>query len=157
MLADRSRHMPPGLHVAADQRFFTEALDRAALIVHGRHSHEQQPRSDRRRRVVLSRSMTALAPHPELPNALLWNPAGATFAEACAAAGVSMRFTCRAWPTSDCRAACLCSPACRMQRRRTFLAAMAWCRARRRRSMRKSAPPWSRGALPDIPGSADQN
>ena len=40
MLADVQRHMSEQLHIAADQRFFTEALDRAALVVHGAHSHE---------------------------------------------------------------------------------------------------------------------
>jgi hypothetical protein len=31
MLADAHRHMPGQLHIAADQGFFTEALDRAVV------------------------------------------------------------------------------------------------------------------------------
>jgi hypothetical protein len=90
MLGDHNRRMPRSLHIPADQRLFTDALDRAALIVHGRHSHEEQgAASDRRRRVILTRSVAAIAAHPSLPNALLWNPAGAEFAEACRASGVS--------------------------------------------------------------------
>lgn len=89
MLADRNRHMPQSLHIDADQRFFTRALDRAALVVHGRHSHEHKPDSDARRRVVLTHTIASIERHPSLPNALLWNPAGASFAQACSASGVS--------------------------------------------------------------------
>jgi hypothetical protein len=38
---------------------------------------------------VLTRTIEALAPHPALPRALLWNPAGVSFAEACRAIAVS--------------------------------------------------------------------
>src|SRR4029079_10114846 len=90
MLADRYRHMQREPHVDADQRLFTDALDQAALVVHGRHSHEQQgPASDRRRRVILTRGVDAIAVHPSIPNALLWNPLGAPVAQACQAAKVS--------------------------------------------------------------------
>ena len=40
MIADADGHMPPALQNPADARFFSEALDRAAVLVHGRHSHE---------------------------------------------------------------------------------------------------------------------
>ncbi len=85
MLADANRRMPDGLKVEADQRFFQESLDQAAVIVHGRHSHEGGPRAARRRRVVMTRSVPALAPDPSRPNSLLWNPQGASLAEAWAA------------------------------------------------------------------------
>jgi hypothetical protein len=42
MLADFNRKMPDGLKIDADVRFFKQGLDRAALVVHGRNSHEQQ-------------------------------------------------------------------------------------------------------------------
>ena len=45
MLADASGIMPPELKFEADQRFFESALDAADLIVHGRNSFEDQPRS----------------------------------------------------------------------------------------------------------------
>jgi dihydrofolate reductase len=90
MLADALRHMPEQLHIAADQRVFTEALDRAALVVHGAHSHEQQgAASDGRRRVVLTRTVSRIAVHPVLPNTILWNPEHAPFRDAANAMGVA--------------------------------------------------------------------
>jgi hypothetical protein len=89
MLADAGGAMPPALKFDADQKFFEAALDGATLIVHGRHSFEDQPRSPQRTRIVLTRKVTALAPDPENPKATLWNPAGASFEDACAQAGVA--------------------------------------------------------------------
>ena len=88
MLANADRVMPMELKFEGDAKFFTAALDRADLIVHGRHSYEDQPNSPRRKRVVLTRTIGALAPDPSNPKALLWNPAGATFEAACDLAGV---------------------------------------------------------------------
>ena len=78
---------PTSLKFEADQRFFLEALDRAAVVAHGRLSHEGQPDSHMRRRLILTRRAPDLAPDPENPNTWLWNPAGATLEEACAAVG----------------------------------------------------------------------
>jgi dihydrofolate reductase len=89
MLADRNGKMPDSLKIDADAQFFTQGLERAALVVHGRNSHEQQPSSDRRRRLILSRRIADLAPHPSIPLAKLWNPVGASFAEACRALDVT--------------------------------------------------------------------
>ncbi len=88
MLADRTGHMPDALKVDADQRFFASSLDEVAAVVHGRHSHEGQPNSPRRRRLILTTKISALKTDPENPLARLWNPAGATFSAACAALGV---------------------------------------------------------------------
>ena len=88
MLADRAGHMPDALRIEADQRFFAESLDRVAAVVHGRHSHEGQPNSARRRRLILTRRVSAIEPAPENPLARLWNPADASFTAACAALGV---------------------------------------------------------------------
>jgi hypothetical protein len=88
MLADANRVMPAALKFKGDQEFFNAALDRADLIVHGRHSGEGQPNSPKRKRVMLTSATAALAPDPENPNATLWNPAGATFEQACERAGV---------------------------------------------------------------------
>jgi hypothetical protein len=88
MLANAGRVMPPELKFSGDQAFFNDALDRADLIVHGRHSHEGQPNSPRRKRIVLTSATAALGPDPSNPNAILWNPAGATFDAACERAGV---------------------------------------------------------------------
>ncbi len=89
MLADSTHVMPASLKFDADQRFFNDTLERADLIVHGRNSYEDQPNSLHRRRVILTRRITALAGDPENPKATLWNPAGASFADACAHAGFS--------------------------------------------------------------------
>lgn len=88
MLADAARAMPPQLKFPGDQAFFEAALDAASVIVHGRNSFEDQPRSAQRRRIVVTRRVAALDGDPANPKATLWNPAGASFAEACRRAGV---------------------------------------------------------------------
>src|SRR3982075_1930874 len=88
MLANADRVMPNELKFEGDKQFFTAALDRTDLIVHGRHSYEDQPNSPRRKRIVLTRTIGAIAPDPSNPNAMLWNPAGASFEAACDLAGV---------------------------------------------------------------------
>lgn len=82
MLADAKGEMPDSIKNDADQRFFQDALDHAAAVVHGRHSHEGGPRAARRKRLILTRQIAALAPDPGHPNALLWNPLGATIEQA---------------------------------------------------------------------------
>jgi dihydrofolate reductase len=89
MLTDASGVMPPSLKFDADQRFFDSALDRAALIVHGRNSYEDQRNSPRRRRIILTQGVRSLARDTANPNASLWNPSGATFEEALAFTGTS--------------------------------------------------------------------
>lgn len=88
MLADSNHAMPDALKFPEDQAFFETALDTSDLIVHGRHSHEQQARSDQRRRIILTGLIASLAPDTDSPNATLWNPGGASFEQACARAGV---------------------------------------------------------------------
>src|SRR4029078_2120989 len=72
-----------------DKAFFTAALDRADLILHGRNSYEDQPNSPRRKRIIPTRKIDAIAPDPSNPKATLWNPAGASFEAACDHAGVA--------------------------------------------------------------------
>ena len=88
MLADARNVMPDELKFEGDKAFFTAALDHADLILHGRNSYEDQPNSPRRKRIILTRTVDAIAPDPSNPKATLWNPAGATFEAACAHAGV---------------------------------------------------------------------
>src|SRR6266851_2271202 len=88
MIADANGVMRDSIRNAADQRFFQAGLDEAAAIVHGRHSHEGGPRADRRKRLIATRQIAATAPDPSHPNALLWNPTGATLDEAMAELGV---------------------------------------------------------------------
>ncbi len=88
MLANAQNVMPDELKFEGDKRFFTAALDRADLIVHGRHSGEGQPNSPQRKRMIVTRAIGATAPDPANPKALLWNPAGVLFDTACERAGV---------------------------------------------------------------------
>ena len=88
MLADAHNVMPPALKFPGDAQFFSEALDGADLVVHGRNSYEDQPNSPRRKRMIVTRKVAAVARDPGNPNATLWNPAGASFESACEAAGV---------------------------------------------------------------------
>jgi hypothetical protein len=87
-LANADNVMPDELKFEGDKRFFTAALDRADLIVHGRHSQEDQPNTLKRKRIILTRKVGATAPDPSNPKAILWNPSGAPFEAACADAGV---------------------------------------------------------------------
>jgi dihydrofolate reductase len=87
MIANAAGIHPPELKHEADLRFFHGALDRAGVVVHGRNSHEGGPHAARRARMILTRSVAGLAPDRENPKALLWNPGGASFAEAWRAAG----------------------------------------------------------------------
>jgi len=75
------------LKFEGDKAFFTAALDRADLIVHGRNSDEDQPNSPKRKRIILTSKIAGVAPDPSNPKATLWNPAGASFEQACDQAG----------------------------------------------------------------------
>jgi len=87
MLANSVGIMPDSLKFEADRHFFERGLDGVDVVVHGRHSHEQQPHSHLRRRLVLTRRVPAMAADPRDETALLWNPAGASFEQALAALG----------------------------------------------------------------------
>jgi len=88
MLANAAYVMPDELKFEGDKKFFSAALDRADLIVHGRNSYEDQPNSPQRKRIIVTRKIGAIAPDPSNPKAVLWNPAGGSFEAACEAAGV---------------------------------------------------------------------
>jgi dihydrofolate reductase len=88
MIANAAGIMPDELKNQADQRFFQAALDQADVLVHGRHSHEGGPHSPRRRRLIVTRSVAAIAPDPANAKALFWNPAGTAYDAACRAIGV---------------------------------------------------------------------
>ena len=88
MLADSAGQIPDGLKIDADQRFFNAGLDAADLVVHGRNSGEDHANSPRRRRLILTRKISAIAPDPNNPLARRWNPASASFPAACRALGV---------------------------------------------------------------------
>jgi dihydrofolate reductase len=89
MLADGKGVMPDSIKYDADQHFFQDSLDRAAALVHGRHSHEGGPRAAQRKRLVLTRQIATVAPDTALPNAYLWNPLGIPFDAALKDVGVT--------------------------------------------------------------------
>ena len=89
MLADAAGVMPDSIRNDADQAFFQAGLDQAAAIVHGRHSYEGGPRAAQRKRLVVTRQIATTAPDPKYPNALLWNPTGATLEQAIAELGAA--------------------------------------------------------------------
>ena len=76
MIADATGEVPPNLRNAADWRQYQAALDASVLVVTGRRGHERFPNPGRPR-LVLTRSVAALAPDPADPLATFWNPAGA--------------------------------------------------------------------------------
>jgi dihydrofolate reductase len=88
MLANAAGIMPDELKFAADQAFFERGLDGVDVVVHGRHSHEHQPHSNLRHRLIMTRQVPAIAPDPSHEKALLWNPGGASFEQALAALGM---------------------------------------------------------------------
>jgi len=88
MLATADRVMPPSLIFDADKHFFERGLDGVDVVVHGRHSHEQQEHSPQRRRLILTRRVAGLEQHSSNRLALWWNPAGALLSKALAAIGV---------------------------------------------------------------------
>ena len=87
MLANAAGIMPDSLKFAADRRFFESGLDGVDVVVHGRHSHERQPHSYLRRRLVLTRQVPGFPADPSNEKALFWNRAGASFEEALAVLG----------------------------------------------------------------------
>lgn len=88
MIADADGVMPETIRNNADQKFLQTELDRAAVVVHGRHSYEDGPRAPARKRLILTRRVAAIAPDASHANALLWNPAGASLDNALTALGV---------------------------------------------------------------------
>ncbi len=88
MIADENGVMPDSIKYEADQRFFSDALDRVDLVVHGRHSHEGHVHSPNRRRFWMTRSVATLAPVPGSLREWLWNPEGVTVFDACRAIGL---------------------------------------------------------------------
>ena len=79
MIADAAGEFPDAIRCDADFAFFHDSLSRMDTCIHGRGSHEGGPDAATRRRIVVTRRVTALAPDTEFPQALCWNPAGASF------------------------------------------------------------------------------
>jgi dihydrofolate reductase len=82
MIAKSDGSFPEELKIPADQQFYQEAVDRAAAVANGRHSAEGGPKEKARKRIILSRRVHRIVHDPNNPNAILWNPATASFDEA---------------------------------------------------------------------------
>jgi len=89
MLAGADGLMPNSLKFEQDQEFLDRALDAATLLVHGRMSHEAQPNSDKRRRLLLTRAGGPFTTEPIGPNTWSWSPQATPFPEVCKALGVT--------------------------------------------------------------------
>src|SRR5476649_1779356 len=64
MLANAAGIMPDQIKFEADQRFFERGLDGVDVVVHGRNSHERQPHSHLRRRLIVTRQIAGIAADP---------------------------------------------------------------------------------------------
>ena len=134
-------------------------LDGVDVVVHGRHSHERQPRSYLRRRLILTRQVPAIAADSSNEKALFWNPAGASFEQALAVLGtpdssvgviggtdvfgmfldLMMFSTCRGRPMCDCPVGGRSFLRCPRGLRRKCLQAMASTAASGRCLIRQNA------------------
>jgi len=88
IIAGSDGAMPHTISNDSDQRLLQTEMDRAAVVVHGRHSQENGPRAAKRKRIVVTRQVASIAPDRSHPNAVQWNPAGATLEQAIAAVGI---------------------------------------------------------------------
>jgi hypothetical protein len=82
-IADAEGRVPPALHNDADWERFQAALDRAAVTVLGRLSHESNPNFKDRTRIIVSGTAKGVERRGD---AWWWNPAEAPLADALAAA-----------------------------------------------------------------------
>ncbi len=89
MLAGADGVMPNSLKFKTDLDFLDRSLDAAALLIHGRKSHEAQPNSDQRPRLLLTRSAGPFSMQPVEPNVWRWNPDVTPLSEVCRALGVA--------------------------------------------------------------------
>jgi dihydrofolate reductase len=87
MIATADGQFPEQIKIPADHKFYQDSVDRAAAVANGRHSAEGGPKEKLRKRIVVTRRVNVLTPHPDNPNAILWNPATAPFDEAWARLG----------------------------------------------------------------------
>ena len=89
MIADAKGIQPDSLKLEPDQQYFRRHLDAATALVHGRYSGEGGPEAAGRRRLIMTRQIEGLAPAPQNPLAILWNPASASLEQAWNALGLS--------------------------------------------------------------------
>ncbi|TWT03114.1 dihydrofolate reductase [Reyranella sp. CPCC 100927] len=82
MIAYEDGSFPGVLKRPGDQHFFRSGVRAADVIVHGRHSGEDDADTADRPRLILTRKIPSLALDPTNDHAVQWNPRGASFSEA---------------------------------------------------------------------------
>ena len=82
MIANSDGSFPDELKIPADQQFYQDSLERASAVANGRHSAEGGPKEKERKRILVTRRVQRVVHDPANPNAILWNPATASFDEA---------------------------------------------------------------------------
>lgn len=88
MIATSDGRFPEEIKVPADHKFYQDSVAAASAVANGKHSAEGGVGEKFRPRLVLTRHVHRLVPHPENPKAFLWNPATAPFEEAWARLGI---------------------------------------------------------------------
>jgi dihydrofolate reductase len=88
MIADQDGAFPEAIKIPADHAFYQAAVDRASAVANGRHSAEGGEKERERRRIVLTRRINGVAPHPHYPHGVLWNPGSAPFEAAWQSLGI---------------------------------------------------------------------
>jgi hypothetical protein len=89
MIANAQGVQPEALKIEADQRFFHDHLQAAQAFAHGRNSGSVGDDLADYPRLVLTRRVDGVAPHPRRPGSVRWNPAGASLRQALDALGLS--------------------------------------------------------------------
>ncbi|WP_422000465.1 dihydrofolate reductase [Reyranella sp.] len=82
MIAEADGSFPESIKIPADQKFYQDSLERASAVANGRHSAEGGPKEAARKRIRVTRRVHRIVHDPHNPNAILWNPASASFDEA---------------------------------------------------------------------------
>jgi dihydrofolate reductase len=88
MLADANGVMPDTLKIKADEKYFIDGMNRVQVAINGRHSQEPHPNAPSRHRITVTTRVGSVAPDADNPKGILWNPAGAPFAQAWATLGL---------------------------------------------------------------------
>jgi dihydrofolate reductase len=88
MIATADGKFPEEIKIPADHKFYQDSVAAASAVANGRHSAEGGIGEKHRKRIILTRRVDVIAPDPQNPNAILWNPATAPFEEAWARLGI---------------------------------------------------------------------
>lgn len=132
-IADHTGYMPNSLKLEADQALYAKALADAAVVIHGKLSHEGGSDSSQRRRLVMTRRVANSARSKASPTPATGTPPGPDLPRRCprsarpqarSAYSAARTYTATFWRWAStasssaarqrcrCPAACLFSPRC---------------------------------------------